>query len=158
MLRFISLGVLVVGGVWGLGVELRSYSSIEEFVKSLDNELGKMKALLGDYLRRMEMVKGKAESLIRLGELLGRMSGKGALGLESQEIDLGGLKVTVNPTPKQELDVLVEVVRDLQDRISGLEKLRKSLSIFEELGGVSLDVEVLYRDGVPERVFIKMSS
>lgn len=140
-----------------MGMELRSYDSLEEFVKSVDNELGKLKALLGDYLRRMEMVKGKAESLIRLGELLGKMAGRETLGLESQEIELGGLKVSINPTPKQELDVLVEVVKDLQDRISSLERIRKSLNVFEELGGVSLGVEVLYRDGVPVRMFLKLS-
>ena len=135
-------------------VELRTFSSIEEFIKSIDNDISRLKALLGDYLRRMENVKIKAESLLKFEELLGKMAeGAPASG---KEIDLGNVKIVVNPSPKQVLDTLVEVVRSIQDRITALEKARKSLAIFEQVKEIVADIEVIYKDGVPVTVIVRM--
>ena len=135
-------------------VELRTFSSIEEFIKSIDNDISRLKALLGDYLRRMENVKIKAESLLKFEELLWKVAEGAPAG--GKEVDLGSVKLVVNPSPKQILDTLVEVVRSIQDRITALEKARKSLAIFEQVKEVVADIEVVYKDGVPVTVIVRM--
>ena len=135
-------------------MELRKFSTVDDFLRSLEDETNTLKAKLGEYLRKMEEVKGKAESLIKLEEVFGKLGVKAVE--EPKEVDLGGVKLVVNPSPRQELEVLVAVVKDLQDKIMALDKAKKGFSMLESMKELGIGVEVLYKDGVPQTVYIRM--
>ncbi len=143
-------------------VDMISFNSISEFNNHLDGEINKLKSQLGEYLRRLEAVKAKAETLVRFESLLAELAkaakseGKG-LGLEEREFTLGTTKIVVNPSPKQELEALVAIVRSLQERIMLLEKIKKNLEQLAKIQDIEIKLDVLFENTIPVKIFIKMS-
>lgn len=143
-------------------VDIISFNSISEFNNYLDGEINKLKSQLGEYLRRLEAVKAKAETLVRFESLLAELAkaakseGKG-LGLEEREFTLGTTKIVVNPSPKQELEALVAIVRSLQERIMLLEKIKKNLEQLAKIQDIEIKLDVLFENTIPVKIFIKMS-
>jgi hypothetical protein len=143
-------------------VDMISFNSISEFNNYLDGEINKLKSQLGEYLRRLEAVKAKAETLVRFESLLAELAkaakseGKG-LGLEEREFTLGTTKIVVNPSPKQELEALVAIVRSLQERIMLLEKIKKNLEQLAKIQDIEIKLDVLFENTIPVKIFIKMS-
>ena len=143
-------------------VDMVSFNSISEFNNYLDGEINKLKSQLGEYLRRLEAVKAKAETLVRFESLLAELAkaakseGKG-LGLEEREFTLGTTKIVVNPSPKQELEALVAIVRSLQERIMLLEKIKKNLEQLAKIQDIEIKLDVLFENTIPVKIFIRMS-
>lgn len=138
----------------GLVVEVRSFDGIGLFLDSLEDEVTRLKALLGDYMRRVEEVKARAEKLMKVQGLLARIARRRLP--EGEKIDLKGVEALINPSPKQELDILLEAMESIQERINALENVRKAVSVFKEAQGIELPVDVVYRDGVPRTIILKM--
>ncbi len=135
-------------------LDIKKYSSVGDLVKELDAEITRLKGELGELLRRLESAKAKAEVLVKLENLLSTAAGGGKLG--GTEIPLGQAKAIINPTPKQEFDILVDVVRSLQNRIIALERVRKDMDPLVRLGDLDLTLEVIYENGIPSRILVKM--
>lgn len=135
-------------------IEMVTYNSVSDFFKDLDAKLVEMRSKLGELLRRLEGAKAKAEVLVRLESLLAETSGGAKIG--GTEISLGAAKAVVNPTPKQEFDILVDVVRSLQNRIVAMERVRKEVEPISKLGDLELQLEVVYENGLPTRILIRM--
>ncbi len=133
-------------------VDIKRYNSVSDFVKDLDAEITRLKGELGGLLRRLENAKAKAEVLMKLENLLAAAGGK----LGGTEIPLGQAKAIINPTPKQEFDVLVDVVRSLQNRIISLERARKDLDPLIRIGDLDLTLEVIFENGVPSKILVRM--
>ncbi|MEB3760323.1 MAG: hypothetical protein GSR72_02870 [Desulfurococcales archaeon] len=134
-------------------LDIKRYSSVGDLIKELDAEITRLKGELGELLRRLESAKAKAEVLVKLENLLSTAGG-GKLG--GTEIPLGQAKAIINPTPKQEFDILVDVVRSLQNRIIALERVRKDMDPLVRLGDIDLALEVIYENGIPSRILVKM--
>lgn len=135
-------------------IDMVTYNSVSDFFKDLDAKLVEMRSKLGELLRRLEGAKAKAEVLVRLESLLAETSGGAKIG--GTEISLGTAKAVVNPTPKQEFDILVDVVRSLQNRIVAMERVRKEVEPLSKLGDLELQLEVVYENGLPTRILIRM--
>jgi hypothetical protein len=136
-------------------VDIKRYTSVMDFLKDLDAEITRLKGELGDLLRRLENAKAKAEVMVKLENLLAFAAGGGAK-LGGTEIQLGQAKALINPTPKQEFDILVDVVRNLQSKIIALEKARKDMDPLSRIGDIELTLEVIYENGVPSKILIYM--
>ena len=135
-------------------VDIVTFSSVSDFFKDLDTKLVEMRSKLGALLRRLEDAKAKAEVLVRLESLLAEAARGAKIG--GTEINLGSAKAIINPTPKQEFDLLVDVVRSLQNRIVALERIRKEVEPLSKLGDLELTLEVVYENGLPTRILIRM--
>ncbi len=133
-------------------IDIRRYNSVSEFIKDIDAEITRLKGELGELLRRLENAKAKAEVLVKLESLLAGTGGK----LGGTELNLGQAKAIINPTPKQEFDILVDVVRSLQNRIIALERARKDLDPLVRIGDLDLTLEVIYENGVPSKILVRM--
>ncbi|MEB3844475.1 MAG: hypothetical protein LRS48_02185 [Desulfurococcales archaeon] len=133
-------------------IDIRRYNSVSDFIKDIDAEITRLKGELGELLRRLENAKAKAEVLVKLESLLAGTGGK----LGGTELNLGQAKAIINPTPKQEFDILVDVVRSLQNRIIALERARKDLDPLVRIGDLDLTLEVIYENGVPSRILVRM--
>ncbi|MCE4618916.1 MAG: hypothetical protein F7C37_05680 [Desulfurococcales archaeon] len=135
-------------------IDIVTYGSVSDFFKDLDAKLVEMRSKLGELLRRLEGAKAKAEVLVRLESLLAETASGAKIG--GTEISLGTAKAVVNPTPKQEFDILVDVVRSLQNRIVAMERVRKEVEPLAKLGDLELKLEVVYENGLPTRIMIRM--
>ena len=135
-------------------VEVKEFGSPKELFAYLDEEIARLRASLGEYLRRLEAVKTKAEMLGRLENIIKQIQGGGG-GIGGTVLNLDGVDVAINPTPKQEFDFMVEVIKHLQDRIVYLEKVRKGLEPLLGLGDVNITIEAVMANGVPKSLLIK---
>jgi len=135
-------------------IDIVKYNSVSEFFKDLDTKIVELRSQLGELLRRLENAKAKAEVLVKLESLLAETAAGGKLG--GTEISLGQAKAIINPTPKQEFDILVDVVRSIQNRIVALERIRKDVEPLSKLGELDLTLEVVYENGLPTKILVKM--
>ncbi len=136
-------------------VEVKEFGSPKELFAYLDEEIARLRASLGEYLRRLEAVKTKAEMLGKLENIIKQIQGGGG-GVGGTVLNLDGVDVAINPTPKQEFDFMVEVIKHLQDRIVYLEKVRKGLEPLSGLGDVNITIEAVMVNGIPKSLLIKM--
>ena len=137
-------------------MEIKTYNSVKDFIKSIDDEIARLRTALGKYLRDMDDIRSKAERLKRLEETLKKIGGEKPSIIETRELKLGPLSVVINPTPLQELSALEDIVKDVQDRLTILENIRKSLEPLEALEDVEAKVEVYLKDNMPKKVFIRL--
>jgi len=135
-------------------IDIVKYNSVSDFFKDLDTKIVELRSQLGELLRRLENAKAKAEVLVKLESLLAETAAGGKLG--GTEISLGQAKAIINPTPKQEFDILVDVVRSIQNRIVALERIRKDVDPLSKLGELDLTLEVVYENGLPTKILVKM--
>jgi len=135
-------------------IDIVKYNSVSDFFKDLDTKIVELRSQLGELLRRLENAKAKAEVLVKLESLLAETAAGGKLG--GTEISLGQAKAIINPTPKQEFDILVDVVRSIQNRIVALERIRKDVEPLSKLGELDLTLEVVYENGLPTKILVKM--
>jgi len=91
---------------------------------------------------------------MKLENLLSAAGGGAKLG--GTEIQLGQAKAVINPTPRQEFEILVDVVRSLQSKIIALERARKDLDPLARIGDIEITLEVIYENGIPARILIYM--
>ncbi len=136
--------------------DIRAFQSVSEFNAYLENEASNLRSQLGESLRRLEALKAKAEMLTKFESLLSQLAKGGEVGGESREFALGPVKVVVNPSPKQELEVLVNVVRSVQERLMLIEKIKKALEPLFKAQDVEVKLEVVFENNVPTKIFIRM--
>ena len=137
-------------------LEFKQFNGVRELLDWLDNEISNTKAVLGDLLRIVEEDKAKAEIVTRLESLLSEISGSKPAGLREAQLELGGVKVYINPTPKLELDLLIDVLRSIQQKVVQLERVKKSLEPLAKIDVGGIKVSVISENGVPRHVLIKI--
>jgi len=136
-------------------LELKSFNTPEELKKFLDDEIGRIRTLLGDYLRRLEENRIKAERLKKAQEAIVKLAGeKQVPSFEGREIDLSGLKILVNPGLKQEMEVLEDVVKSLQDKLNIIQKIRKALDPLTSFEEGIVTISTVMSDNIPIRIMI----
>jgi prefoldin subunit 5 len=143
-----------MGKVDKLSVVVKEYSNVAELLKSIDDVISDLRKTLGEYLRRIEELRVKVEQETKLKAILGK------LGLTtappSNELSLRNVRVVVNPTAEQELGSLEAALEGLNARLTQLTSIRKDLDVLSSLGDTSVKITVIYVDGVPKSVFIRI--
>ena len=143
-----------MGKVDDLSVVVKEYSSVTELLKSIDDVISDLRKTLGEYLRRIEELRVKVEQETKLKAVLGK------LGLTTtpppNELSLRNVRVVVNPTAEQELGSLEAALEGLNARLTQLTSIRKDLDVLSSLGDTSVKITVIYVDGVPKSVFIRI--
>ena len=136
-------------------IELVPFNSIADFNKFLDEEISRLRSQLGEFLRRLEAAKARAEIMAKIESFLAELAREQA-GAEAQgrQLQLGPVSVVVNPTPKQELDALVATARSLQERIVTLEKIKKGIEPLQKMPSVEVKIEVLMENRIPTKIYL----
>ena len=138
-------------------IEITQFDNVSTLLQHLDAKISELRTQLGDYLRKLENMKVKAETMLKFESLLGELAkGAGGATTGGKELELGPVKVLINPSPKQELELMIDVVRSLQDRIVTLEKIRKSIEPLSKLSDIELTLEVIFRNSIPSQIIIRM--
>lgn len=137
-----------------MSVVVKEYSNVAELLKSIDDVISDLRKTLGEYLRRIEELRVKVEQETKLKAVLGK------LGLTTapppNELSLRNVRVVVNPTAEQELGSLEAALEGLNARLTQLTSIRKDLDVLSSLGDTSVKITVIYVDGVPKSVFIRI--
>jgi hypothetical protein len=131
------------------------FSAVKELFEYLDREINNNKKVLADLLREVEKVKVAADASAKLEEVLKELGG-GAPPSAAAELDLDGVKVYINPSPRLELQVLVDAIRGMQQKILQLEKTRKSLEPLSKLEGLNATISVIFEDGNLKTIVVKL--
>ncbi|MCE4617740.1 MAG: hypothetical protein F7C32_04065 [Desulfurococcales archaeon] len=138
-------------------IEITQFDNVSNLLQYLDAKISELRTQLGDYLRKLENMKVKAETMLKFESLLGELAkGAGGASTSGKELELGQVKVLINPSPKQELELMIDVVRSLQDRIVTLEKIRKNIEPLSKLSDIDLSLEVIFRNSIPSQIIIRM--
>jgi hypothetical protein len=138
-------------------LEFKAFNTPDELKKFLDDEIGRIRTLLGDYLRRLEENRIKAERLKKAQEAIVKLAGeKQVASFEGREIDLSGLRVLVNPSLRQETEVLEDVVKSLQDKLNIIQKIRKALDPLASFEEGIVTITTVMSDNIPVKIMIHL--
>jgi prefoldin subunit 5 len=142
-------------------MELKTYKSVSDLIKELDDEVNRIKTVLGEYLRRLDESRAKVEKIKKAQEAIAKLTGgRGAQSpvkpVSSQTIDLMGLKVIINVSPDEEAEALEESVRTLQDKLNVLQRVRKALEPLTTLDEGGTAITAVMSDNVPTRLLLKV--
>jgi hypothetical protein len=138
---------------------VKTYSSVGEITEALDKEIADTKSNLGEYLRRLDEIRSRAEKSKKIRETVMKLTGKKNGSSESsEEIEVGILKIVVDANAFQQLTIIESAVRSHQERLLVLQKAREALKPLDQLSDTEgLNLMVLENQGVPERILLKTS-
>ncbi|MCS7107854.1 MAG: hypothetical protein RMH77_06705 [Sulfolobales archaeon] len=135
-------------------VYVKEFSGFKEMLASLDEDILEIKRVLGELLRRMEVLRVRAENERALKDVLSKMGISQTQGQVSNVVNLKKVKVIIKPTTEQELISLEEFVEYLTSRMILLESIKKELSLFSTTN-IEAKIEVIYVDGLPKEIYVK---
>ncbi|RLG80142.1 MAG: hypothetical protein DRO09_03485 [Thermoprotei archaeon] len=135
-------------------IALREFSSLKEFIKSIDDEINELRKGLGELLRKLEEVRIRAEQERKIRELLSKL-GRELPSALPNVIDFKNTRLILNPTPEQEVSSLEQAVESINNRVTYLQAIRKDLEV---LGASDIEVKVvvIYVEGLPRIILLKM--
>jgi len=138
---------------------VKTYNSVEEMTETLDKAIADTKSNLGEYLRRLDEIRSRAEKSKKIRETVMKITGKrNGSGESSEEIEVGSLKIVVDANAFQQLTVIESAVKSHQERLLVLQKAREALKPLSQLGDTEgLNFMVLEDSGVPELILLKTS-
>jgi len=140
-----------------LVTEIKVFRTPGELINVLDNEIERIKTLLEQYMGMLDEQKAKIEKLQRLSESLGKLFGKTPTLVASQEVDVMGLKFVVNPSPHQEVETLEEIVKNLNDKLIVLQKIKKAVESLGMTMDAELNLTVSIVNDIPTRIMLKLT-
>jgi prefoldin subunit 5 len=136
-----------------MSVVIREFSSVNELLKFLDDEIANYRRALGEMLKRLEELRVRAEQEKKLRSVLAK------LGLpESQtqnEVALRNIRIVVNPSASQELAALEQAVESLNNRLTQLMAIRKEVEILSNID-VEVKIALVYVDNMPRIILLRM--
>jgi hypothetical protein len=139
-------------------VELKEYESAIDIAKFMDDEISKAKSILGEYLRKLDEIRNLTERSKKIREIVFKLAGKKSVQNSLGEINVGDLNIVLDANPFHELGVIERVVRSQQDRLLVLQRAREALNWVDQIGDTEgLKYMVLERDGVPEKILLKIA-
>ena len=138
---------------------VKTYSSVEEIAEALDKEIADAKSNLGEYLRRLDEIRSRAEKSKKIRETVMKLTGrKNGSSEGSEELEVGSLKIVLDANASHQMMVIESAVRSHQERLLVLQKAREALKPLDQLGDTEgLNLTVLENQGVPERILLNTS-
>jgi prefoldin subunit 5 len=134
---------------------VKEYSTIAEFIKSVDDAIADLRKILGEHLRKIEELRVKVEQEAKLKSVISRLGLTAAPS--GTELSLKTIKVVVNPTAEQELAMLEQALESINNRLTQLTTLRKDLDALAPLSDVNVKITVVYVDGIPKNIILRIA-
>ncbi|RLE55047.1 MAG: hypothetical protein DRJ30_04265 [Candidatus Methanomethylicota archaeon] len=137
--------------------ELKTFKTVKELISYLDEQVENTKRLLEEYMSRLETQKSKMEKIRALSESLGKILGRAPSIGTSQTVDIMGLKLIINPSPIQEVTTLEDVIKQLNDKLIVLQKIKKAVESLGMLEETELNLNVAVVNDIPTVVMMQLS-
>jgi hypothetical protein len=139
-------------------VTIKEYSSAMKITEKIDKEIDEAKSALGQYLRQLEDTRYAAEQLERLHDVVAKATGKKLPKENPNQLEVNGLEIILDATPLHELAAIETVVRNRQERLLSLQKVKESLGSLDSLCETEgLKYLVLEKEGIPEQILLRTS-
>ena len=139
-------------------VTIKEYSSAMKIAEKIDKEIVETKSALGQYLRQLDDTKYAAEKLERLHNVVAKATGKKLPKENPNQLEVNGLEIVLDATPLHELAAIETVVRNRQQRLLSLQKVKESLGSLDPLCKTEgLKYLVLEKEGIPEQILLRTS-
>ena len=139
-------------------VTIKEYSSAMKIAEKIDKEIVETKSALGQYLRQLDDTKYAAEKLERLHDVVAKATGKKLPKENPNQLEVNGLEIVLDATPLHELAAIETVVRNRQQRLLSLQKVKESLGSLDPLCETEgLKYLVLEKEGIPEQILLRTS-
>jgi prefoldin subunit 5 len=136
-----------------MSVAVREFSSVNELLKFLDDEIANYRRVLGEMLKRLEELRVRAEQEKKLKSVLAKL---GLPETQTQnEVALRNIRIVVNPSASQELAALEQAVESLNSRITQLIAIRKEVETLSNID-VEAKIALVYVDNMPRIVLLRM--
>ncbi|MEM1697279.1 MAG: hypothetical protein QXG48_01345 [Thermofilaceae archaeon] len=141
-----------------MSYDLLTFTSVEDFLEYLDTQISQLKAKVDILEKRYAVLKGRAERVRMLEEMLSKLVGEQIKAIN--EVDFMGIKVVISARAVDELVVVEETLAALRDTLTALIRVRDAISrLAREAktagGGLSLLVQTL--NGIPFKLLFKES-
>ncbi|MEM0023326.1 MAG: hypothetical protein QXM80_00900 [Thermofilaceae archaeon] len=141
-----------------MSYDLLTFTSVEDFLEYLDTQISQLKAKVDILEKRYAVLKGRAERVRMLEEMLSKLVGEQIKAIN--EVDFMGIKVVISARAVDELVVVEETLAALKDTLTALIRVRDAISrLAREAktagGGLSLLVQTL--NGIPFKLLFKES-
>jgi len=141
-----------------MSYDLLTFTSVEDFLEYLDTQISQLKAKVDILEKRYAVLKGRAERVRMLEEMLSKLVGEQIKAIN--EVDFMGIKVVISARAVDELVVIEETLAALRDTLTALIRVRDAISrLAREAktagGGLSLLVQTL--NGIPFKLLFKES-
>jgi prefoldin subunit 5 len=134
---------------------VKEYSTIAEFIKSVDDAIAELRKVLGEHLRKIEELRVRVEQEAKLKSVISRLGLTAAPS--GTELSLKTIKIVVNPTAEQELAMLEQALESINNRLTQLTALRKDLDALAPLSDVNVKITVVYVDGIPKNIILRIA-
>ncbi|MCI4438076.1 MAG: hypothetical protein JHC33_14820 [Ignisphaera sp.] len=136
-----------------MSVAVREFSSVNELLKFLDDEIANYRRVLGEMLKRLEELRVRAEQEKKLKSVLAKL---GLPETQTQnEVALRNIRIVVNPSASQELAALEQAVESLNNRLTQLIAIRKEVETLSNID-VETKITLVYVDNMPRIVLLRM--
>lgn len=131
----------------------KTYDDARQFLSDLDRQIKELESLVKTIGEEVEKIKPSLERYRRLQDLLKRFSSGSPE--RSAPIEITGLQLFIDPNPMVRHEILEESYRHMVDLLSVLKKVREvAQSIIQEGGLEQLKVTVQYKNGVPVKLIV----
>lgn len=140
-----------------MSYDILTFTSVEEFMEYLDDQVGKLKVKVDALEKRYAALKSRAERVRRLEETLSKIIGEQIRPIT--EVDFRGIKVVVGARALDELVVIEETLAALKDLLTALVRVREAISWLAEVGGEKEGISLLVQtfNGIPVKLLFKES-
>jgi hypothetical protein len=139
-------------------VGIEEYGSAMEIADKLDNEIAETRSSLGKYLRQLNDKRAVAEQSKRLHDVVAKLANKKQSKENPNKIDVNGLEIVLDATALNELTAIESVVKSHQKRLIALKKAQEALKTLDQVGDTKgIKYLALEREGIPERILLKLS-
>jgi uncharacterized coiled-coil protein SlyX len=134
---------------------VKEYSTIAEFIKSVDDTIAELRKILGEHFRKIEELRVKVEQEAKLKSIISKLGLTAAPS--GTELSLKTIKIVVNPTAEQELAMLEQALESINNKLTQLTALRKDLDALAPLSDVNVKITVVYVDGIPKNIILRIA-
>ncbi len=130
------------------------FQNTKELLRYLEAEVNSTKSLIEELEARIQVLKNRTEIISRVESVLKELT----LGQQTkpQEVRVGGVRILLNPHPREELKELEEALNSLISKLKALQDARDSLNPLAGIGEERIDIEVLEDNGLPRTLIIRV--
>lgn len=151
-----------------IATEIRSFYSLKELRRSVEEEIAQYKDLIEDYsqwlgsfLRNPEITESDRERLKKLSgmERLAKTEVKGKRGKTKSTVSSDWVpfkNLMLCATEQGEAEILFEAIEEMKSKVERLEKIKSNLEDLERAGlGKDVTYVTFIHDGIPEKIVLR---
>ena len=119
-------------------ITIKDYSSFLQLSKMINKELSQTKSKLGEYLLQIDKKRVLAEKSMKIRVRVFKLTEKKHTKGDQDEVEINGLQIGLDATPRHEIKALASVVKSYQDRLLFLQKTMAALKELNQFGEVQI--------------------